>query len=112
MNKKSIFIVISVLILLLVFYELILYIINFTLDDANKRGVELYASSLKYAYTDYIYNNGFYIEDINNLEVKITTKVECEEKKIFSTGIVELHGCRVENSKAKYKYVNGKVERE
>ena len=110
MNKKSIFIVISVLILLLVFYELILYIINFTLDD--KRGVELYASSLKYAYTDYIYNNGFYIEDINNLEVKITTKVECEEKKIFSTGIVELHGCRVENSKAKYKYVNGKVERE
>ena len=112
MNKKSIIIVSLVLIFILTFNEIIIYVINFTVDGANKRGIELYASSLKYAYANYMYKNGFYVDDIDDLEVTISTKVECEQKKISYDGKVELHGCKVENSKIKYKYVAGKVERE
>lgn len=112
MNKKSLFITITVLILLFISYKFVSGLISRTLDGANKRGIELYASTIKYAYTDYIYRNGFTNVNIDDLEIKITTKVECEEKKLYSTGMVELHGCTVDDSKIKYSYINGKVERE
>ena len=111
MNKKSIFITASVLILLFVSYEIVSKVINTTLDDANRRGIELYASTVKYAYTEYIYKNGFSPNSIDELNIVLTTEVECKDKKLYSNGNVELYGCTVEDSKIKYNYVNGKVVR-
>lgn len=111
-DKKSIFISIFVLVLLFISYRVVTTAINNTVDEANRKGVELYASSIKYAYTSYIYRNGTLDVNIDDLEIKITVQVNCEEKKLTSSGSVELYGCTVENSKIKYKYVNGRAERE
>lgn len=111
-NKKSVFITVSVLVIIFLGYKISSSVIKNTVDDANKRGIELYASALRYAYTNYLYKNGFEIADVNDLNVKVTTKVECEKKRITVDGDVYLEGCSVENSKEKYKYTNGSVERE
>lgn len=110
--KKSIFIAVSVLILLLTSFLIVSKVINTTLDDANRRGIELYASTVKYAYTSYIYKNGFATNNIDDLNINITTKVECKEKKLYLNGVVELHGCTVEDSKIKYSYIDGRVVKE
>ena len=117
MNKKSVFITISVLLLLYAAYKISSAVIDRSIDDANKRGVELYASAIKYAYTAYMYShiettNLYFTGNVDDLNIRISTKVECEEKSIDDNGDVTLYGCRVENSKRKYKYIDGRVERE
>lgn len=117
MNKKSVFITISVLLLLYSAYKITHVVIERTVDDANKRGVELYASSIKYAYTAYMYDHVettdiVFTGNIDDLNIKVSTQVECKEKSVDGKGNVELHGCRVENSKRTYKYVDGKAEKE
>ena len=47
----------------------------------------------------------------DELNIVLTTEVECKDKKLYSNGNVELYGCTVEDSKIKYNYVNGKVVR-
>ena len=112
MDKKSIFITVSVLIFLFISFRVVYAIVNSTLEDGERRGVQLYASTIKYAFTEYTYRNGFSTYSVDDLNVETSTRVECEEKILYVSGDVELHGCTVENSKKKYKYVNGKVERE
>ena len=109
MSKKSLFIVISTLLILFIAYRVSSAVITRTLDDANRRGLELYASTVKYAYTDYIYKNGLNLVEVDELKVEVSIKVECEEKRISYNGNVELKGCTVDGSKTKYSYINGKV---
>ena len=111
-NKKSVFITVSVLVILFLSYIVVRSVILKTVDDANKRGIELYASSLRYEYTRYLYSNGLEVANLDDLRLDITTKVECEKKSITKEGVVTLEGCSVENSKQKYSYKNGKVEKE
>ena len=113
MNKKSIFIVVCVLVLLFISYKIASNVIIDAVDDSNERAVELYATNIRYAYAKSYLNQitvGYI--DVNNLDITSTVDVKCEERFVDSSGNVELHGCSVENSKAKYKYVKGKAERE
>ena len=112
MNKKSIIITASVLFLLFISYRVASKAVSVTIDDANTRAIELYASTIKYAYTKYIYANENNEFSIDNLNVELTVDVKCDEKSIDSRGVIELHGCTVENSKSKYGYVNGSVQKE
>ena len=113
MNKKSVFIVVSVLLLLLVGYEIAKHAINDAIDDTNKRGIELYATEIRYSYArSYLNTSGNASINIDDLNVKINVEVKCEEKSIDSYGNVELKGCTVDNYKSKYRYIDGKVERE
>ena len=112
MNKKSMFITISVLLLLFISYRVASKGVTGALDDANTRAIELYASTIKYAYTKYIYENGNSDFSIDDFNIKLTVNVKCEEKQIDSRGTIELHGCTVENSKSKYQYVGGTVTKE
>lgn len=111
MNKKVFFIVTSVIIFSLIIYKIILNTIGDAVDDANKRGIEEYVSAIRLAYANSILHDNN-INDIDSIDIKITTKVECEEKSITKDGTIELHGCRVEDSKTKYGYVNSKVVKE
>lgn len=112
MNKKVFFIVTLVIIFSLIIYKIILNTIRDAVDDANKRGIEEYVSAIRLVYANNFFHNND-TNDIDSIDIKITTKVECEEKSITKDGtVIELHGCRVEDSKAKYGYVNNKVVKE
>ena len=110
MNKKAFFVLVTAMIIAYIIYRIIVDIIGNTVDDANRRGIEEYVEAIKLEYAKSLLNENAI--DINSIDVKISTSVECEEKNITSNGEIELHGCRVENSKRKYSYVNKKVERE
>ncbi len=111
MNKKAFFVLVISMAISFIIYIVITRFINSTVDDANKRGIEEYVGAIRLAYADSLFK-GEPITDIDSLNIDITTKVSCEEKSISSDGIIELHGCRVEDSKAKYNYVNDKVGKE
>ena len=49
---------------------------------------------------------------LNYDDINIGTNVKCEKIDVTSAGIIELHGCTVENSKTKYKYTSGKAKKE
>lgn len=113
MNKKSIIIVISVLLILFIGYIIAKRSVENALDDKNRRGIELYVTEVKYAYARaYLNKSGDVSVNIDDLNIKVNVDVKCEEKHIDSYGTVELKGCTVDNHKAKYSYINGKVEKE
>ena len=113
MNKKSIFIAISVLLILFISYEIVKKTIIDSVDDANKRGFELYASQIKYAYAKEYFDKQNVDEiDLDSLYIKTTINVVCKEKNIDKNGNVKLTSCSIDGSKAKYNYINGKIERE
>ena len=109
MNKKAFFVLSVAMIIMYIIYRIIVGVIDNTVDDANKRGIEEYVSAIRLAYAGSLLN-GETITNIDDIDINITTKVECEEKSLSLDGIIELHGCRVEDSKRKYSYVNDKVE--
>ena len=112
MNKKSIFIAVSVLLILFISYEIVKKTIIDSIDDANRRGLELYVSQIKYAYAKE-YLNKVNIEeiDLDSLYIKTTIDVVCKEKFADRYGNVKLTNCSVDGSKTKYNYIKGKVER-
>lgn len=111
MNKKAFFVLFITMITAYIIYRVILNIITKTVDDANKMGIEEYVGAIRLAYAGSLLT-GNSITNIDDIDINITTKVECEEKNISSNGTIELHGCRVENSKKKYGYVNDNVIKE
>ena len=111
MNKKAFFVLVTAMIVAYIIYRVIINVINDAVDDANKRGVEEYVEAIRLEYAGSLLT-GETITNIDDIDINITTKVECEEKSISLDGIIELHGCRVEDSKRKYSYVNDKVGRE
>lgn len=111
-ERKSIFVAALVLVILFIGYKIAFAVINITVDDANSRGVELYATAVKYALTEYAYKHGTFTDNVEELKINVLTKVECDEIKVSYNGKVDLYGCSVENSKQKYNYVDGKVEKE
>ena len=108
MLKKIIHVLILVGLLGAVLYKLSENMIKDAVDDTNALAVEIYADAIKIA----TLNNVMSADEIDYKNVKVATKVDCKEIKILDVGNVELHGCRVETSTRKYKYVNGKATRE
>ena len=103
---------ISVLLILGISYKIVSSVVSDTVDKANKRGVELYANSLRYAYTAYMYSHDGNTIDLDDIDINITTKVICAKKTVTQEGNIELYGCSVDGSKKTYKYVNGEAKRE
>ena len=112
MNKKTILIVIVVLTLVYIGYRVIVNAVNNTLDEANRRSIEVYVSSIRLAHTYYTYKSGISTDNIDDLDIKLTVDVNCEFNKIYSDGRIELKGCTVEKSKKKYSYINEQIVRE
>lgn len=112
LNRKAFFVLVSAMTITYIVYRIVIGLINNTVDDANRRGMELYISAIKYAQISYEFNNGVSADNINDLDIKVITKVECKEQKIDINGNIELHGCTVDDSKAKYGYVDGKIIKE
>ena len=112
-NKKSIIIAISVLVVLFACYEFAKISIKNAIDDSNRRGLEVYVSTIRYTYAkSYLNRNGEGNTDIDSLDIKTNVNVVCEEKSIDILGNIELHGCTIDGSKTKYGYVKNNVIRE
>ena len=112
MSKKSIFIAVSVLLILFISYRIAKKTIINSIDSANERGLELYASQIKYAYAkEYLNKQGTSEIDLDSLYIKTTIDVVCEEKNVNIKGNIKLMKCSVDGSKTKYNYINGKVEK-
>ena len=110
---KEIFKILGIVFAILLVLGLIVYkmIIN-SIDELNKKSIESYVTSIRYAYTAYMYKNLVLTTNIDELNIKSNVKVECAKKSIDLAGNVELHECSVEGSKRLYKYVNGYVNYE
>ena len=109
MNKKAFFVLVSAMIIMYIIYRIVMGYIGNAVDNANKRGIEEYVETIRLEYIRSVFDNRGTI-NIDNINTNV--KIDCEEKNITSDGIIELHGCRVENSKRKYGYVNDKVQKE
>ena len=113
MNKKSIFIAISVLLILFISYKIVKKTIIDSIDETNMRGLELYASQIKYAYAkEYLNKQGTDKINLDSLYIESTIDVVCEKKSIDRNGNIKLVRCSVDKSNIKYNYTNGKAERD
>ena len=110
MFKKILFILVCVAILGFAVYKITGGVIVDEVDNANMAAVERYASAVKLSAVNInnVMNEG--VVDYNSID--IGTSVKCDEVKVLNIGEVELHGCSIEGTSRKYKYVNGKASRE
>ena len=111
MFKKAFFILILIAAAGFMIYKISRNVFTDEVDKANEKAVELYANTIKLStvnLNNVMNENGTLSYDDKN----VGTSVKCEKVNVSTTGVVELYGCTVEGSKVKYKYTNGKAERE